>query len=71
MSKTIFAYTPPGSFYPPYVNLSQTERGEYLLTVRSPGTDHPDHPREGVTAVMPIPQDQLWAFWRALDRLDL
>lgn len=57
MSKTIFAYTPPGA-EPPYVNLSQ-HGDEYVLLVRSRGSQY--------VATMQIPEGQLRNF--ALDIL--
>lgn len=37
MTKTVFAHTPPGSNFPPFVNLSRNDGGGYTLTVRSQG----------------------------------
>ncbi|CAN7411711.1 hypothetical protein LJR074_002610 [Acidovorax sp. LjRoot74] len=37
MTKTVFAHTPPGADFPPFVNLSRQEGGAYALTVRSKG----------------------------------
>lgn len=37
MTKTVFAHTPAGPTFPPYVNLSRKESGIYALTVRSEG----------------------------------
>lgn len=36
-NKTVYAYTPPGADFPPFVNLSRQEGGPYTLTVRSQG----------------------------------
>lgn len=36
-NKTIYAYTPPGADYPPFVNLSRNDGIRYTLTVRSQG----------------------------------
>lgn len=37
MTKTVYAYTPPGSDFPPFVNLSRHDGGPYTLTVRGKG----------------------------------
>ena len=37
MTKTVYAHTPPGSDFPPFVNLSRQEDCTYTLTVRSQG----------------------------------
>ncbi|MBL7091577.1 hypothetical protein [Acidovorax sp.] len=37
MTKTVFAHTPPGADFPPYVNLSRQDGAAYTLTVRSKG----------------------------------
>lgn len=37
MNKTVFAHTPPGADFPPYVNLSRQDGAAYTLTVRSKG----------------------------------
>jgi hypothetical protein len=36
-NKTAYAYTPPGSSFPAFVNLSRNDGGSYTLTVRSQG----------------------------------
>lgn len=42
MTKTVYAHTPPGSDFPPFVNLSRQRDGTYTLTVRSEGNDGRD-----------------------------
>lgn len=42
MTKTVFAHTPPGSNFPPFVNLSRNDGGGYTLTVRSHGNGGSD-----------------------------
>ncbi|MBT9513249.1 MAG: hypothetical protein IV104_12960 [Acidovorax sp.] len=42
MTKTVFAHTPPGSNFPPFVNLSRNDGGGYTLTVRSQGNGGSD-----------------------------
>lgn len=42
MTKTVFAHTPPGSNFPPFVNLSRSDGGGYTLTVRSQGNGGSD-----------------------------
>lgn len=39
MRKTLAAYTPPVSPYPPYVNLTEEDSGFVRVTVRSPVKD--------------------------------
>lgn len=35
MKRDVCAFTEPGSFYPAYLNISQTEEGDYVVTVRA------------------------------------
>lgn len=42
MTKTVFAHTPSGADFPPFVNLYRGEGGAYRLTVRSSGNDGRD-----------------------------
>lgn len=42
MTKTVFAHTPPGSNFPPFVNLTRNDGGGYTLTVRSQGNGGSD-----------------------------
>lgn len=42
MTKTVYAHTPPGSDFPPFVNLSRQRGGTYTLTVRGEGNDGRD-----------------------------
>ena len=61
-NETVFAYTPPGSEYPPFVNLSELN-GELVLTMRSPnrsgGQDH---------TLMDLPEDQALILARSILR---
>lgn len=38
MAKTIFAHTPPGHDYPPYLNM-RIESGEIIITIRAAKKD--------------------------------
>ena len=75
---TIYAYTPPGSMFPPYLNVTRLESGrriehdDYIVTVRSPQTmtsgPGGEYPQIGECGQIAIPRVQLLALFRALQR---
>lgn len=55
MRKLLFAWTPPGSNYPPYLNIS-TDNGKIVITVRSPASETGEC---GSTSSVSLPVDML------------
>ena len=62
MNKNIFAYTPPGSDFPPFVSLNERDDGNVTLTVRGSRTEHD----AGPTVDVVIPEEQLYAMAAAI-----
>lgn len=59
----LFAYTPPDLVFPPYVNLSRDEAGDYVVTVRAA-----PEAVVGVTASIKLPRAELKKLFNALMR---
>lgn len=55
MSDCIYAFTPPTNPYPPYLNLTTTDAGEIIVTVRGSAeknwAGHPDVGKQATIAL--------------------
>ena len=59
----VYAFTPPGAGYPPYINISRNDEGDYVVTVRGPAITHPTtgFAVPGPTAQITLPPAELAA----------
>lgn len=66
-TETLYAFTPPGSPYPPYLCIRRSAvEAWYFITVRAAIDSSGEYPMPGATATIPLDRAQLLKLFKAL-----